>query len=98
MVRPLGHGAVAGARDGGDRLAAAAGERRCGGGSRRASPNAKAAGWAAAHQRRDSPANPGRLRRDSLHVQRFLGELRAHARSPSEAGRLGAPKACHLYK
>jgi len=42
-------------RDGGDRRVAYAGERRCGGGPRRASPNAKAAGRAAARQLRDSP-------------------------------------------
>jgi hypothetical protein len=49
-------GAVTGVRDGGDRLEAGAGERRCGGGPRRASPTLRQRAWAAAHQRRDSPA------------------------------------------
>jgi hypothetical protein len=50
--------AVTGMRDGGDRLAAGAGERRGGSRPRRASPDAKAAGYTAAPQRRDSPPTP----------------------------------------
>jgi hypothetical protein len=62
--------AVTEVRDGGDRPAAGAGERRCGGGPRRASPTQRQRAWAAAHQRRDSPASPGRLRREPSPVQR----------------------------
>jgi hypothetical protein len=85
-----------GVRDGGDRLAAGAGERRCGSGPRRASPNAKAAGLGRRPQRRDSPppraACGGTLACPTL----SLAGPCAHARSPARAGRPGAPKACHL--
>jgi hypothetical protein len=75
LAREDGPAALAGAvtrvRDGGDRLAAGAGERRCGGGPRRASPTLRQRAWAAAYQRRDSPAAPSCLRREPSPVQRF---------------------------
>ena len=68
-----GAGAVSWVRDGGDRLVAGAGVRRCGGGPRRASPNAKAAGRAAAQQRRDS-ISPAAYGENPPSVQRCLGD------------------------
>jgi hypothetical protein len=65
--------ALAGAVTGGCVTAGTAWRRVRGNGAAAAAravrPNAKAAGWAAAHQRRDSPANPGRLRREPSPVQ-----------------------------
>ena len=46
------------------------GERRCGGGPRRASPTQRQRAWAAAPHRRDSPAAPNRLRREPSPIQR----------------------------
>jgi len=54
-ARRLWQARSTGMRDRGDRLAAGAGERRGGGGPRRASPTLRQRAWAAAHRRRDSP-------------------------------------------
>jgi hypothetical protein len=73
-------GSVIRVRDGGACLAAGAGERRCGGGPRRASSTLRQRAWAAAHRGRDSPptptangANP-RLSDTSLVIPRYWPE------------------------
>jgi hypothetical protein len=89
-------GAVTRSRDGGDCLVAGAGERRCGGGPRRASPNAKAAGLGRRPQRRDSPLTPATYGGTLACPPLSSADPCAHAQSLAGAGRPGAPKACHL--
>ena len=97
-ARSLRQARPTGVCDGGDRLAASAGERRCGGGPRRASPTLRQRAWAAAQQRRDSPADLSPPTAGILACPTLPLGGAARSRNPAGAGRPGAPKACHLSR
>ena len=92
-----------GVRDGGDRLAAGAGKRRCGGGPRRASQTLRQRAWTAAPSG-EIPSQPQPLTAGPQQVQRFPWWTQRPCPEPGRGRRPGTPegraledvkKSCH---